>query len=472
MILVLNGAFMAMAALVAFYTEGDTSFVPLVIGASLTIITGLCPLILIRSEATISNKEGYLIVIMAWVVCCFFGMLPYLLWGGEFDPVNAWFESVSGYTTTGATILNDIEALPKGLLFFRSCTGWIGGLGVVIFMMLLFPTIKSTKSRLVKVEVTNLSKDNLKYRLQQTAHIIIGVYAGLTALEFLLLWTAGMSPFDAITHTFSTVSSCGFSTKNNSILFYNSTMIDIIVMVFMYVAGLHFGLIFLAANGHPKQLSRSPVVRFYTLAMLIGIICVSADLYLNRSDYTSLFKAIHHGAFQVVAISSNTGFAIADTTVWPVFSVLLLLYFSFQGACSGSTSGGIKADRVLILFQSIKTHIKKLQHPNAIISTRLGNVTIENDTVSAVAVFILLYILIVFAVTLFLSLFGIDMRSAFSNTVAIMGNVGPGYGEIAGSMGNYAELPSLVKLVLSLTMLLGRLEIYGLIIIFFLRSWK
>jgi trk system potassium uptake protein TrkH len=472
MILVLNGAFMALAALIAFFTEGDHSFVPLVISASLTIITGLCPLVFIRSEATISNKEGYLIVIMAWVVCCFFGMLPYLLWGGEFDPINAWFESVSGYTTTGATILGDIEALPNGLLFFRSCTGWIGGLGVVIFMLLLFPTIKNTKSRLAKVEISNLSKDNFKYRLQQTAHIIIGVYAGLTLLEFLLLWIAGMSPFDAITHTFSTVSSCGFSTKNNSILFYDSTMIDVIMMVFMYVAGLHFGLIFLAASGHPKQLSRSPVVRFYTLAMLIGVLCVSADLYLNHGDYANLGKALHHGAFQVVAIASTTGFAIADTTVWPVFSVLLLLYFSFQCACSGSTSGGIKADRVLILFQSIKTHIKKLQHPNAVISTRLGNVTIENDTVSAVAVFILLYILIVFVVTLFLSFFGIDMRSAFSNTVAIMGNVGPGYGEIAGSMGNYAEFPVPVKLVLSLTMLLGRLEIYGFIIIFFIRSWK
>ncbi|MDR3181061.1 MAG: TrkH family potassium uptake protein, partial [Prevotellaceae bacterium] len=426
MILVLNGAFMALAALIAILNEGDRSFAPLVISASLTIITGLCPLVFIRSEANISNKEGYVIVIMAWVVCCFFGMLPYLLWGGEFDPINAWFESVSGYTTTGSTILNDIESLPKGLLFFRSCTGWIGGLGVVVFMMLLLPTIKNMKLRLAKVEISHLSKDNFKYRLQQTAHIIIGVYAGLTLLEFLLLWAAGMSPFDAINHALCTISSCGFSPKNSSILFYDSTMIDIIVMVFMYAAGLHFGLIFLAVSGRSKQFLHSPVVRFYTLLMLIGVVCVSADLYLNQDDYTNWPEALHHGAFQVVAIASTTGFAIADTTVWPVFSILLLLYFSLQCACSGSTSGGIKADRMLILYQSIKTNIKKMQHPNAVISTRLGDTTIENDTVSAVAVFILLYLLIVFVVTLFLSLFGIDLLSAFSSTVAVMGNVGPG----------------------------------------------
>ncbi|MDR0737505.1 MAG: TrkH family potassium uptake protein [Prevotellaceae bacterium] len=472
MILVLNGAFMALAALIAFLNEGDRSFVPLVISASFTIITGLCPLVFIRPEANISNKEGYIIVIMAWLVCCFFGMLPYLLWGGEFNPVNAWFESVSGYTTTGSTILNDIEALPKGLLFFRACTGWIGGLGVVVFMLLLLPTIKNMKLRLAKVEISHLSKDNFKYRLQQTAHIIIGVYAGLTLLEFLLLWAAGMSPFDAITHSFSTLSSCGFSSKNNSILHYDSTTINVIVMVFMYAAGLHFGLIFLAVSGRHKQFFRSPVVRFYTLAMLIGILCVSVDLYLNQDDYTSWQEALHHGAFQVIATSSTTGFAIADMTVWPVFSILLLLYFSLQCACSGSTSGGIKADRMLILFQSIKTQIKKLQHPNAVISTRLGGTTIENDTVSAVAIFVLLYLLIVFVVTLFLSFFGIDMLSAFSSTVAVMGNVGPGYGEIAGSMGNFSSFPDPVKLVLAFSMLLGRLEIYGIIIIFFIRSWK
>ncbi|MDR3184656.1 MAG: TrkH family potassium uptake protein [Prevotellaceae bacterium] len=472
MILILNGAFMALAALIALLHEGDSSFVPLVISAALTIATGLCPLVFIRPEANISNKEGYYIVVLAWVVCCFFGMLPYLLWGGEFTPVNAWFESVSGYTTTGSTILNNIEALPKGLLFFRACTGWIGGLGVVVFMMLLLPTIKNMKMRLAKVEISHLSKDNFKYRLQQTAHIIIGVYAGLTLLEFLLLWMAGMSPFDAITHTFSTVSSCGFSTKNNSILFYDSVAINSIVMVFMYAAGLHFGLIFLAISGHHRQFFRSPVVRFYTLLMLIGVVCVSVDLYFGQGNYAHWSDALHHGAFQVVATASTTGFAIADTTVWPAFSILLLIYFSLQCACSGSTSGGIKADRMLILFQSIKTHIKKLQHPNAVISTRLGNATIDNDMMSSVAVFVLLYILIVFVVTLFLSFCGIDMLSAFSSTVAVIGNVGPGYGEMAGSMGNFAGFPAIVKLVLSFTMLLGRLEIYGIIVIFFIRSWK
>jgi trk system potassium uptake protein TrkH len=472
MILVLNGTFMALSALVAYLNGVDASFVPLVVSASLTLLAGVCPLVFIRAETNISNKEGYAIVVTAWLVCCLFGSFPYLMWGGEFTPVNAWFESVSGYTTTGATILNDIEALPGGLLFFRACTGWIGGLGVVVFMLLLLPTIKNMKSRLARVEMSHLSKDNFKYRLQQTAHIIIGVYAGLTALEFLLLWAAGMSPFDAVTHAFSTISSCGFSPRNASVLFYDSPVIDLILIVFMYMAGLHFGLIFLAVSGRHRQFVRSPVVRFYTLATLAGILCVSVDLFLHRGDYAGWLDALHHGAFQVVATVSSTGFAIADTTAWPVFSILLLLYFSLQCACSGSTSGGLKADRILILFQSIKTQIRRLQHPNAVIATRLGDVTVEQDTVSAVAVFILFYLLIVFAVMLFLSLFGIDMLSAFSSAAAVMGNVGPGYGTMAGSMGNYAGFPDPAKLVLSFTMLLGRLEIYGIIVIFFVRSWK
>jgi trk system potassium uptake protein TrkH len=240
----------------------------------------------------------------------------------------------------------------------------------------------------------------------------------------------------------------------------------------MYIASLHFGLVFLAVSGRPKQLFRSPVVRFYTVALLVGILCVSIDLFCRHSDYTNIWKALHHATFHVITTASTTGFSIADTTAWPVFSTLLLLYFSFQCACSGSTSGGLKADRMLIVFQSIKTQIKKLQHPNAIIPTRLGQVTIENDTVSAVAIFVLLYILIVFLVTLCLALFDIDLYSSFSSALAAMSNVGHGFGDMAGSMGNFNAFPAPVKFILSLTMLLGRLEIYGFIIIFSIRSWR
>jgi trk system potassium uptake protein TrkH len=463
---------MLLSAVIAGFNEYDSSFVPLLVSGVGTAIVGGLPLVFFRAQPNLTSKEGYFIVIPSWLMCCVFGMLPYLLWGGEFTPINALFESTSGYTTTGATILNDVEALPRGLLFFRSCTAWMGGLGVVVFMLLLLPTIKNMNRRLAKVEISSLSKDNFKYRLRQTVHIIISVYVGLTLAEFFLLWLAGMSPFDAINHAFSNVSTCGFSTRNTSIQAFDSTVIDTVIIVFMYLASLHFGLIFLAVSGQPKQLFRSPVVRFYTLALLCGILCMSVDLLINSVDYPDWWTAFHYAAFHVVSTTTTSGFAITDSSIFPVFSTLLLLYFSFQCACSGSTSSGIKADRMMILFQALKTQIRKMQHPNAVISTRMGNTTIGNDMISTVALFILLYIFTVFLVTLILALSGIGMFSSFSTAIAIVSNIGHGFGDVASSMGNAAGFSALIKFILSFTMLLGRLEIYGFIVIFSVKSWR
>jgi trk system potassium uptake protein TrkH len=471
LVLVLNGGFMALAALIALLNGVDSSFSPLLLSSFITSIVGVFPLIFVRPDSNISNKEGYFIVILAWICCCLFGMLPYLLWGDEFNMINSWFESVSGYSTTGATILSNVEALPKGLVFFRSSTAFMGGLGVVVFMLLLLPTMKNLKLRLAKVELSNLSKDNFKYRLQQTAHIILGVYVGMTALEFFLLWIAGMSPFDAINHAFSNISTCGFSTKNHSILYYDNLAIEVIITVFMYLAGLHFGLIFLAVTGHPKPFFRSPIIRFYTISLIVGIIFIAFNLLLTHDQYDNFWEALRYSSFQVVSISSTTGFATDNTSTWSAFSILILIYFSFQCACSGSTTGGIKADRIVILLKGIKTQINKLQHPNAIIPTRLGNVTQENDAVMSIAMFVLLYIIIVFVVSIILSVMDIDMLSSFTASAASMGNVGPGFGVI-GSLSNYTDFPVPAKFILSVTMLLGRLEIFSFFLIFSSKGWK
>jgi trk system potassium uptake protein TrkH len=470
MTLTLNGAFMLLASLIALFNQVDSSFLPLIISGLLCAATGLCSFLFIPPEPNISSKEGYHIVVYTWLACCIFGALPYILWGGEFTVVDAFFESVSGYTTTGASILTDIEALPKGLLFFRSCTAWMGGLGVVLFMMLFLPSMKNFKLRLAKVEISTLSKDNFKYRIQQTARIICIVYLGMTAVQTLLLWAAGMTFFDAVNHSLCCISTCGFGTKNKSILAFNSIPIEVIMTIFMYLGSLHFGLIYTLFKGE-KKLWQSPVVRFYTFSLLLGVLFIALDLAVNRAEMYSWLSALRYSSFQVVSIASTSGFVTTDTNFWPMFSILILFFFIFQCGCSGSTSGGIKADRVLILLKSIKAQIKKMQHPNAILPIRFGHTHLEPELVSAVAIFIIFYILIVFVCTLLLTLMGIDLMSGFSAAAACMGNVGPGFG-LVGVTDNYSDFPVMAKILLPLVMILGRLEIYGVILIFFIRGWR
>ncbi len=463
---------MFISALISLLHGPDAAFYPLLLAGLITTIAGATPYLLIPYDPNISSKEGYFIVIVSWLMCCISGVLPYWFYGGEFSLINAWFESVSGYSTTGASILNDVEALPKGLVFFRSCTAWMGGLGVILFILLFLPAIKNLKFRLAKVEISPLAKDNFKYRTQQTIRIIGCIYVGMTALETILLCIAGMSFFDAVNHSFSTIATCGFSTKNISILYYNNIYIEMIVTLFMYLSGLHFGLIFLLVSGRSKAFFKSPVIRFYSLSLLAGILLMATDLTFNSEGFHSWWTALRYSAFQVVSIASTSGFATANTNIWPIFSILILFYFMFQCACSGSTAGGIKADRMLILFKSIKAQVKKMQHPNAIIPIRIGQNTLESDTISAVAIYIVLYIMIVFISTFLLALMGVDnIMTCFSASLACMSNVGPGFAEV-GSLNNYSGMIAPVKFLLAFLMLLGRLEIYGFILLFFFRSWK
>ncbi len=470
LVLALNGAFMLLSALVALLNDFDSSFFPLLEAGIIVVVTGLFPYKLVEPESNITTKEGYFIVIFSWIACCLAGMLPYLLWDWNFGVVNAFFESASGYTTTGASIISNIEALPKGLIFFRSCTAWIGGMGVVLFLLLFLPTMRTLKQRLAKVEISNLSKDNFKYRTQQTVRIIGGLYVGMTVAETILLWLAGMEFFDAVNHSFSTVATCGFGTKNASIQYFDNAAIEMIMTAFMYLSGLHFGLIFLLVSGHPQAFLRSPVIRFYTTTLLIGIILIAFNLtWTNNAD--SWWTALRLSSFQVVSVASTSGFATANTSVWPTFSVFILFYFIFQCACSGSTAGGIKADRILILLKGIKAQIKKLQHPNAIIHMRMGNTVLEADIITSVSIFIMLYLIFVFVGALLLSLMGLNGLTSFSASAACMGNVGPGF-DLAGSMTNYATFPFPAKLLLAFQMLLGRLEIYCFILVFTARNWK
>lgn len=468
--LLLNALFMYISAMVSAIYNYDASFSPLLLSAFITSVTGGFPLIFVTKHYDINIREGFVIVVFAWVISCLFGMLPYVLYGGEFSIINSWFESVSGYTTTGSTILLDIESLPKGLLFWRSSTHWLGGLGVVVFMLLVLPSASSFRIRLSKMEISSLSKDNFRFKVKQTIRIISSVYLGLTILETILLMIAGMDLFDAVNHSFSTVATGGFSTKNLSIMQFDSFSIELIIMIFMVLSGLHFGLLYSVLAGKPGDLVRSPIVRFYLLSLLIGGLLVSLNVWLSGVD-PNLGSALRHGFFQLISVGTSTGFATADSSIWPPFSMLIIIFFILQCACSGSTSGGIKVDRIYIFFLSVRAQLRKQIHPNAVVSIKINNHSLEREMVYSVNLFIALYITVVFATTLLLTVMGINLEEAFSSSATCMGNVGPGFGSV-GSLGNYSHFPSMAKFLLSIEMLLGRLEIYSIMVMFLIFKWR
>ncbi|MDR2064490.1 MAG: TrkH family potassium uptake protein [Prevotellaceae bacterium] len=463
-VLLINATFMLLSALVSIFDGIGSDFFPLLLSAFITFTVGCFPFIFVPKNPSLNNREINVFVVLAWLISCVFGILPYVLWGGEFDVANAWFESVSGFTTTGATILNDIENIPHGLLFWRSATHYIGGIGIVMFALLVLQSQYTTQVRLTHAEVSLLAKENFHFKAQQLLRVIISVYIGITAVLTALLMLFGMNLFDAINHAFSTVATGGFSTKNASIASFNSIPIGITIIIFMIISGMHFGVIYSTITGRPKTMFKSPVIKFYLTTMGAGTVIVTISL-LTNGNYSDFFDAVYHSAFQVAAIASTSGFATADSTGWHPVAICVLIYFSAQCACAGSTSGGIKVDRIYILWRSIVAQLKMRQHPNAVVSVRSANNVIDSGRVSSAMTYILLYLFIVFAATFIMSMFNIDLLSGFTTSLSFMGNVGPGIGQY-GSLGNYAALPDSIKLTYPIFMLLGRLEIYALFLLF------
>lgn len=470
LILALNAIFMLLSACVSILNGMDSAFYPLLQSFVLTVILGLFPLIFVPKSQQISNTEGYGIVVGSWLMACLVGILPYVLWGGEFTLINAWFESVSGFTTTGASILNDVEALPKGLLFWRASTHWLGGVGVVMFVLIVLPSMGSTKMRLSNVELSSMAKDNFRYQTKKILQILLVVYVGLTAAETLLLRIAGMGWFDAVCNSFSTIATGGFCTKNASIAAYNSVSIEIIIMFFMMISGLHFGLIFGTLTGKNNNIFRSEISRYYVLSLLIGGCVIAADLWIN-GYYPNFWTSLRYGLFETISVSSTTGFATVDTSVWSPLAIILLMLFTIQCACAGSTAGGIKCDRMLLSFKAIKAMMIQRQHPNAIIRVKMNGVIQENHTVNMAVLFIIVYLILVGAGTVIFCAFNIDLETSFGMTISSLANAGSGFGEV-GSMDNYHNVPTLAKAINTILMLLGRLEIFGFLQLFLINRWK
>ena len=470
MVILLNAVFMFLSAGISYMNHMDTAFYPLLLSGVLTSVLGIFPLIFVEKSDQIYTKEGYVIVTGAWLVACLVGTFPYLLWGGEFDLSTAWFESVSGYTTTGATALSDVEALPRGMLFWRASTHWLGGVGVVMFALVILPTLGRTKMTLSSVELSVLAKDNYKYRAQKIVHILLFVYVGITFVETILLKIAGTTWFDAVTTSFSTVATGGLSNYNSSIAHYNNIWIEMIIIFFMVLSGLHFGLIYATFSGKSNNIFRSEVARFYLYSFLIGGFAIAISLWTSGT-YPSLLSSMRYAYFQAAALISTTGFATADTNLWPSFAIIVLIWLMMQCGCAGSTSGGIKSDRVWLAMKVLRARILQQQHPNAIIRIKLNNVMQDNALVNFAMLFIVAYLVLILVGTIIVTAAGVDLMTGFSLITSCIGNVGPGFGS-AGSMDNYAHFSPFVKSFSTLFMLLGRLEIFGLIQLFLIKWWK
>ncbi len=468
-VMILLSAMIALSAGVAWQSN-DSSLYPLVLSALLTALLGVFPLIFVESTQHISMKEGYMIVVGAWLTACVVTMFPYIIWGGEFSLANAWFESVSGLTTTGASILTDIEALPRGLLFWRMASTWIGGVGVIMFALVILPSVSRSKMTLSSVELSQMAKDNYKYRTQIIVRIILAVYIGLTAATTIALKLAGMNWFDSLTHAMSTMATSGFSTKNASIAYFNSPAIEWIIFTAMILAGTHFGLIFATFTGKANNIFNSEVMRVYMTIIGVAGFVIGCDLFFN-GYYDTIMESLRISLFQFVSFFTTTGFATADSEQWSSFAIIILIFASLVCACAGSTTGGMKINRLLIAAKILKNRVAQQQHPNAVLRVRVDGVPQDEDILHGVTTFIVLYLALMFIGAFIGTLFGQDIMTSFTASIACLGNVGPGFGDV-GAMDNYSGLPSMYKCVLTLLMLLGRLEIFGLIQLFIIKWWR
>ncbi|MFQ5716762.1 MAG: TrkH family potassium uptake protein [Nitrospinales bacterium] len=417
------------------------------------------------------DREGFAIVSFSWIVIAFFGALPYSLTGACPSFLDAYFESMSGFTTTGSTILRDIEALPRGLLFWRSMTQWLGGMGIIMLSLALFPVLSMTSIHLFKAEIPGgATVDKFQPRLAETAKILWRVYVALTCVEVILLRFGGISLYDSICAAFSTMSTGGYSPRQESVAAFDSLYSECVVMAFMFLAGMSFVLHYQAVHGHFREVRKNTELRFYISTILLATAFVTVGLWQTSPD-PNLGSTLRRAAFQVVSISSTTGFVTDDFNVWPDFLRFFLLILMFAGGCSGSTSGALKMIRIVILFKFIFRELQKLVEPYGVFHVKLGQKTIEPEQVWNVLGLTGLFLGVLCVSSLLLSLMGLDMITAISACAATLFNVGPGLGQV-GALGDYAGIPAPGKILIIFCMLMGRLEMYTIMLLFLPLTWR
>lgn len=419
-------------------------------------------------EKNIGKREGYIIVSIVWIICSAFGALPFILSGAIPNYTDAYFETISGFTTTGASILNDIEAVPKGILFWRSMTHWIGGMGIIVLSLAILPLLGIGGMQLFVAEVPGPTPDKLHPRITQTAKRLWGIYVLLTFIETILLMFGGMSLFDGLCHAFGTMATGGFSTQNTSIANY-SPYIQYILILFMILAGTNFTLHYLAIHGKIKKVWENEEFRYYIRLLFVCTAIITISLYFIQD--IAIEKSFRDALFQVVSLVTTTGFVSADYLQWPPFIWFLIFLLMFTGGCAGSTGGGIKMVRLHLLFKNSMLELKRLIHPQAIIPVRLNRKPIGQNIIFNIMAFIIIYLMIFAGGSFTMSLLGLDFKSAVGSVAASLGNIGPGIGSV-GPVCNYAHIPMPGKWILSFLMLLGRLELFTVLIMFSPSFWR
>ena len=456
-----------------------------ILGAGIvTVIIGLLLYFLNKPKSTsIQKKEGYLIVTLGWLTLSITGMLPYLLSGAIPNITNAFFETISGYSTTGSSILTNIESMPKGILFWRSATHWIGGMGIIVLTIAILPLLGIGGMQLFMAEAPGPSADKLHPRITDTAKRLYLIYVTLTFVQFLLLKVAGMTWFDAINHAMATMSTGGFSTKNNSVAFYNSLpLVQYIIIFFMLVAGTNFVLTYFALKGKIQKVFQSEEFKYYFFGILgvASLITIIIYFFQDPNLQTTIAhpmvfgraeSAIRHSLFMVTSVVTTTGFVSADFTMWNFFATGIFFALFFTGGSAGSTSGGIKIVRHIVMLKNSFLEFKKALHPNGIIPVRYDGKAVNQSIVFNIISFFIIYMLIFIISSVALTLFGLDFQSALGAAASSLGNIGPAIGAVS-PVDNFAHLTDAAKWFCSFLMLIGRLELFTVLILFTPFFWR
>lgn len=422
-----------------------------------------------KGPSFLSPKSGFLFVTLAWIGASALGALPFFLSGSVPSYTDSFFETMSGFTTTGATILSNVEALPRSLLLWRSTTHWLGGMGIVVLTVAIFPLLGFGGLHLMEAEAPGPSVDKITPRVAGTAKILWLIYIGFTLAQTVLLMLGGMDWFDAMNHSFATLATGGFSTKNASVAHYNSSYIDAVITIFMVLAGVNFTLHFKLLTGKFREVVRDSELKLYLAIFFVAAFAIAWDLL--GSNYSAFGESFRFASFQVATILTTTGFATADYTVWSSFSQSVIFALMFIGGCAGSTGGGIKVIRILTLLKMSFTEMKYLMHPQGVFGVFVNGKYLKKNIVYDIAALVFLYFVVFFVVVLIVASGGYDVLTSLSGTIACLGNIGPGFGKV-GPVLNYGLFPGYIKWVLSITMLIGRLEVYTVLILLTPAFWK
>lgn len=469
LLMALNGLFMLLGLPFAVYFQEDVF--PLLVSGASTIAAGVLIWQFFRRKTKnkdLTNKDGYLIVALGWLTMSVVGTLPYIVSGSITNVTDAFFETMSGFTTTGASILNDIEAVPRNILFWRSLTQWIGGMGIIVLTVALLPMIGVGGMQMFVAEAPGISPDKLKPRIKDTAIRLWLIYLGLTITETVLLMFGGMTFFDALNHGLTTMATGGFSTKNASII-EQTPYIQYVILCFMFLAGVNFSLTYFGLKGRLRKIWENEEFKaYFTISVLFTLVTTIGIFSFTGASFEKSFR---DAAFQVVSIVTTTGYVSADYTSWAPLLTVFFFFFMFLGGSAGSTAGGVKIVRHVVLLKNSVLEMKRLLHPSAIIPVRLNGKAISRNVTYHVLAFIMIYITIFVLSSILVAFTGLDVITTLSSVATSLGNIGPGLGGV-GPLNNFSALPDITKWILSFLMLLGRLELFTILILFTPYFWK